>query len=161
MAVHVNSLRPSDATWRQRTGSTLVQVMVWRQAITWGNAGLLSIGLLGTSFSEIWMEFLSCSFKKMHLKVLSAKMTAILFRGRWVESCHVVFMNVELFSFNGTESEEISLSARWHLNGLVQDCSISIADTLEILRSCTKQLFYWSTLTLSVQGPSYLGITTG
>ena len=28
---------------------------LWRQAITWPNAGLLSIRLLGTSFSKIWI----------------------------------------------------------------------------------------------------------
>ena len=40
-----------------------------RQAIIWTNAGLLLIGPLGTNFSEI----LTFSFKKMHLKVSSAK----------------------------------------------------------------------------------------
>ena len=40
-----------------------------RQAITWTNAGLLSIGLLGTNFSEIWIGILPFSFKKMHLKM--------------------------------------------------------------------------------------------
>ena len=28
-----------------------------RQAIIWNNAGILSIGLLGTNFSEIWSKF--------------------------------------------------------------------------------------------------------
>ena len=59
---------------------------VRHQAITWTNAGLLSIGLLGTSFSEIWIQILSFSFKKMHLKMLSATMAAILSRGRGVKS---------------------------------------------------------------------------
>ena len=51
------------------------------QAITWTNADLLSIGLLGTNFSESWIRILSFSFKKKHLKMLSATMTAILSRG--------------------------------------------------------------------------------
>ena len=51
---------------------------VRRHAITWTNADLLSTGLLGTSFSEIWIGILSFSFKKMHLKMSSAKMAAIL-----------------------------------------------------------------------------------
>ena len=38
------------------------------QSITWTCAGLLSIELLETSFSEIWIRILSFSFKKMHLK---------------------------------------------------------------------------------------------
>ena len=56
---------------------------VRRQAITWTYAGLLSIGLLGTNFSEIWIWILSFSFKKMHSKLSSVKMSAILSRGRW------------------------------------------------------------------------------
>ena len=45
----------------------------WRQAIIWTNAGLLLIGPLGTNFSEILIEMLTFSLKKMHLKVTSAK----------------------------------------------------------------------------------------
>ena len=44
-----------------------------RQAIIWNNAGILSIGLIGTKFSEILIEVLTFSFKKMRLKVSSAK----------------------------------------------------------------------------------------
>ena len=44
-----------------------------RQAIIWTNAGLLLIGPFGTKFSEILIEILTFSFKKMHLKVSSAK----------------------------------------------------------------------------------------
>ena len=44
-----------------------------RQANVWTNAGLLLIGPLGTNFSEILIEILTFSFKKMRLKVSSAK----------------------------------------------------------------------------------------
>ena len=44
-----------------------------RQAIIWTNAGILSIGPLGTNFSEILIEILPFSSKKMRLKVSSAK----------------------------------------------------------------------------------------
>ena len=44
-----------------------------RQAIIWNNARILSIRLLGTNFSEILIEILTFSFKKMHLKMSSAK----------------------------------------------------------------------------------------
>ena len=44
-----------------------------RQAIIWNNAGILLIGTLGTNFSEILIEILTFSFKKMGLKVSSAK----------------------------------------------------------------------------------------
>ena len=50
---------------------------VRRRAITWSNAALSSIGLLGTSFSEIWIWIVSFP---MHLKMSSAKMAAILSR---------------------------------------------------------------------------------
>ena len=43
------------------------------QAIIWANAGLLLIGPLGTNFSEILIEILTFSFKKMRLKMSSAK----------------------------------------------------------------------------------------
>ena len=44
-----------------------------RQAIIWTNAGLLLIGPLGTNFSEIFIEILTFSYKKIHLKVSSVK----------------------------------------------------------------------------------------
>ena len=44
-----------------------------RQAIICTNAGLLLIGPLGRNFSEILIEILTFSFKKMRLKVSSAK----------------------------------------------------------------------------------------
>ena len=53
------------------------------QAITWTNAGLLSIGLLATNLNEIRVGIQSFSFKEMWLKMSSAKMAAILSRGRW------------------------------------------------------------------------------
>ena len=45
----------------------------WHQAIIWTSAGILLIGPLGTNFSEIWIEIITFSFKKMRLKVSSAK----------------------------------------------------------------------------------------
>ena len=44
-----------------------------RQAIIWTNDGILLIRTLGTNFSEILSEILTFSFKKMRLKVSSAK----------------------------------------------------------------------------------------
>ena len=43
------------------------------QTIIWTNAGLLLIGPIGTNFSEILIEILIFSLKKMSLKVSSAK----------------------------------------------------------------------------------------
>ena len=47
------------------------------KAIIWTNAGLLSIGLLGTNFSEISIKIRRFSLK-MRLEMPSAKMAAIL-----------------------------------------------------------------------------------
>ena len=44
-----------------------------RQTIIWTNAWILLIGPLGTNFSEILIKIETCSFKKTHLKVSSAK----------------------------------------------------------------------------------------
>ena len=44
-----------------------------RQAIIWTNVGILLIGPLGTRFCEISIGILTFSFKKMRLKVSSAK----------------------------------------------------------------------------------------
>ena len=44
-----------------------------RQAIIWTNAGILLIGHLGTNFNEILIGIQTFSFKKMHLKMSSAK----------------------------------------------------------------------------------------
>ena len=64
------------------------------QAITWTNAGLLSIGLLRTNFSEIRNSNrnFAISFKTFHLKLSSAKLAAILSRGRWVNDLPLVVM---------------------------------------------------------------------
>ena len=43
------------------------------QAIIWNNAGILLIGNLGTNFKEIISEIHTFSFKKMHVKMSSAK----------------------------------------------------------------------------------------
>ena len=43
------------------------------QAIIWTNAGILSIGPLGTNFNEISIGIQTFSFKKMHFKMSSAK----------------------------------------------------------------------------------------
>ena len=44
-----------------------------RQAIIWTNAGISLIGPLGTNFSESLIGIQTLSFKKMHLKMSSAK----------------------------------------------------------------------------------------
>ena len=97
-----HSSPPSAAYMRQWTVSTLVQVIACRlfsaKPLPEPNAGLLSVGLLVTNFSEIRIGILSFSFKKMHSKLSSVKTAVILSRGRRVNSsgyfkkyisCHV------------------------------------------------------------------------
>ena len=71
----INSSPPSAAYMRQWTGLALVQH--WsptrRQAITWTNAALLSIEVLGTNFSEILIKIQNSTFMEMHLKMSSVK----------------------------------------------------------------------------------------
>ena len=69
-------LRPSDAYMRHYTdiiSSDNCLLPGRHQAIIWTNDGLLSIGPLATNFSEISIEILTFSCKKMRLKVSSAK----------------------------------------------------------------------------------------
>ena len=45
----------------------------WRQAIIWTSAGILLIGSLGTNVSEVLIGIKTFLFKKMQLKISSAK----------------------------------------------------------------------------------------
>ena len=64
--------------------SALVQIMACR---LFGSKPLSQpIGPSGTNSSEILIAILTFSFKEMHLNVSSAKVAAILSRGRWVNS---------------------------------------------------------------------------
>ena len=45
----------------------------WRQASIWNNAGILLIWTLGTNFSDFLIKIYTFSFKKIHLKMSSAK----------------------------------------------------------------------------------------
>ena len=47
-------------------------------AITWHSASLLFIVLLGTNYSEILIKTLQFSYKKINLKMSSAKWPALL-----------------------------------------------------------------------------------
>ena len=58
----INSSPPSAAYMRRWTGSSLVQIMAPSHYL------LLSIGLMGTNFSEIWIGILPFSVKKTNLK---------------------------------------------------------------------------------------------
>ena len=58
------------------------------QAITWTNVGILLIGPLGTNFSEMLIEIIIFSFKKMSLKVSSAKWRPFCLGLNVLRTCH-------------------------------------------------------------------------
>ena len=68
-----------------------------RQAIIWTNVAILLIGPLGTNFSEILIRIQTFSFKKMHLKMSSAK---------WHPSC--LGLNVLRVRIGQETGEEIN-----------------------------------------------------
>ena len=71
-----NSLRPSDAYMSPQSNHHCSDNGLSpgrRQAITWTNDEQLLIGPLGTNFSEILIEILTFSYKKMRLKLSSGK----------------------------------------------------------------------------------------
>ena len=73
---HFNSLRPSDAYCVGNLtiiGSDNGFSHRRCQAIIWTNAGILLVGPLGTNLSEISIEIHIFSYKKMSLKMSSAK----------------------------------------------------------------------------------------
>ena len=101
---YIGPMCPNDTLWRHRSQSALDNgkpLTHWgrvahicvsnltitgsdnglspghRQAIIWTNAGILLIRPLVRNFNEILVEIHSFSFKKMHFKLLSGKMTAI------------------------------------------------------------------------------------
>ena len=72
----LNSLRPSDAyvsVKHTNIASDNGLSPIWRQAIISTNAAILSIRPQGTYFSEILSKIWKFLFKKMHLKMSSAK----------------------------------------------------------------------------------------
>ena len=76
------------------------------QAIILTNAGLLSIGPLGTNFSEIWIKICNFSFTKNHLKISSAKWRPFCPGGdeltHWGRVTHIcVGTNTNIGSDNG------------------------------------------------------------
>ena len=90
-----------------------------RQAITWTNVVILLIGSLGTNVSEIWSGIQTFSFKKMHLKMSSAKwrpsclalnvLTLIVIKSSECRSQSSDFVKFKLFIVNCD-------SYRWHQN---------------------------------------------
>ena len=71
----IYSLRPTDAIWRHRSGSTLAQVIAWwHQAITWTNVNLSSVRSSGIHLRAISWEIPQPLFTKVGLKITYLKL---------------------------------------------------------------------------------------
>ena len=92
-----------------------------RQAIIWTNAGILFSGPLGTNFSEILIEIITFSFRKMHLKVSSAK---------WRPCClglNVLKMNCVVISLNCIPSSFLAGYKKLKMDKLNEDLNPGLA----------------------------------
>ena len=122
-----------------------------RQAIIWTNAWILLIGPIGTNFSEILIEISTFSFKKMYLKMSSAKWrpfclslnVIIHWPVAWIKSLaaswlvhHLWFCqrNIKLFSIS-KQSKDIPFQCcivgsffAWFLQKSLYLCYITIYD---------------------------------
>ena len=106
---------------------------VRHQAIIWTNAGILLIQTLGTNFSAILIEIHTFSFKKMHLKLSSAK---------WQQFC--LSLNVSIGSwgtnFNFHQNSKIFFKKmHWKMpSGKLQPFCLSL-NVLVIAEMCSER----------------------
>ena len=111
----------------------------------WTNTGILLIGSLGIKFSEILIELLTVSFKKMHLKGSSAKFCLCLKVLKHIYLHHVTICIVSrhlnrtiyvlTYAYMDHKMRRIStyLTARWPaesksaslVNGFLQSCLVN------------------------------------
>ena len=105
-----------------------------RQAIIWTNAEILLIGPLGTNYSEIRIEILTFSFKKMRFKVSSVKRRPFCL-GLNVLRRNRLFIRVCLLSkcMCRVYTEivfEYTWRSHWHIEGRWDTCILSFADDI-------------------------------
>ena len=117
-----------------------------RQAIIWTNAGILLIGPLETNFREILIAIEAFSFKKVHLKISSAKWRPfclglnVLRIEPWnmswnMDPFHKEFMNSSLKSYRNPFYH--NFDSNHQISGLVQERRNSSALAMEFRLSCT------------------------
>ena len=87
----------------------------WCQTIIWSNAGILSIGPIGTIFNEILIEIHTFSFKKIHFKMSSGKwwpfclcLNVLIYH--WMPLSTVVTNQYTIVSRNQSQSRFCSLN---------------------------------------------------
>ena len=84
----VNSLRPTDALWRHRSGSTLDQVMACCLTTpgyyyTWTNVDFLCVGFGGTHATPISRKVLKMSLHKTSFGKNALVFFSTSLRGQW------------------------------------------------------------------------------
>ena len=165
-------LRPSMLThWGWVTHICMVKLTIigsdnglspeWHQAINWTNIGILLIEPLGKILNEILIGIQTFSFEKRHLKMSSAKwrlfclgLNVLINHLRYCPSNSqgkVCTKNLEsnfcgFFLHHYSQSSFCITKFTGHLDGLVRDCRISIANAMGILQSCTKPLIWYFSL---------------
>ena len=93
-------------------------------AIIWTNAGLLSIGLLGTNFNEIIIKIKNSLLMKMHLKISSAKWQPFcpgVFTSAISGSSRLVVLRFHADAFARQEIKQVLLNELDHLDPFYKD----------------------------------------
>ena len=83
------------------------------QAIIWTNARLLSIGPLGTNFSEILIKIKKLFIHENAFENIVCKMAVILSRGRWVNNKDACPAYMRLGHNGRPSADEMSTGKRW------------------------------------------------
>ena len=109
----------------------------WHQAINWTNTGIALFGCLGTNFSEILIQVLAFSFKKMRLKVVDCEMAAILSHHQCVKGSRLSLTSpsstliLQQFGFGCANKESLSFRSLWDVAVILKvDFSNSLYRTL-------------------------------
>ena len=87
----------------------------WHQAINWTNAGILLVGRWGTNFINISIQLLAFSFKKMRLKVSTAKWW-LFFSASMCRDYHLPFLHQHWFygnGFGGANKHSLTFRSLW------------------------------------------------
>ena len=136
-----------------------------RQAITWTNVHLLSIGPLGANFNEILTKIRNFSLKKMHLKISSAKWRPYCPRGDELTTINATILaswgcynrqdpgwNCSLVPSNKNAYKGMFPHSTTRARGRCQKCCISLCSKVFINNfhqmkassECLNILMYWS-----------------
>ena len=106
------------------------------QAIIWTSAGVLLIVHLGTNFSEILIEIITFSFKKMRLKSV-CEVASILSRPQCVKSPQVTTKGLRHKTRDGHFTHLLTLTVSYNLNIFIYNniCVLNDAQVIWLMYS--------------------------